>query len=1147
MTRPYLNFSIQELENRYTVIHDNKSEIEVLLRELDIRTTSRAKKLSEQARRRVQELSYVKPFVKIKDVVLPIGLPVDFPPFIEVKQVNSDINAVRILDAWTALEVLSPQSFLKPEQLAQNGDRTLIKSAGIGLLPWDGDGEKSKPDYKLFYHIVLGTVKMPEAVAALMEKFPDSRAERPVKAGEAVLASLLVDRNGFLIDEGAAVISSFGWGVSNVLKGNLRQLGDWAVVEPKLTSDFYNFINRKDDEGNPLPVSSALIGQAYHWIKEKFDLPDGLLKQAPFTVKVYHYMRNAGPPDPLLLNSFFVADLTAAKQTFLSAKSTSNLTRYLGGLVSDRTYDLLVENDILEQIVAPENFPPARWPGKGRHSLVLLQQAAVNLSVNGLRGNGILPVNGPPGTGKTTLLRDIVAGVVTERAKQMVSFTDPKTAFTHSGEKINVGNGWLHLYQLNERLKGFEMLVVSSNNKAVENVSAELPSLDAIADDATDLRYFKTLSDAVHQKETWGMCAAVLGNALNRATFMQRFWWDKETGFRTYLAAASGISQNWEETDSKTGTVRIRTPHIVEVENAPASPELALVTWHQARQQFQSVLQAVEDRKAELAIVRAKVRSLPRLITEERDLATAASTATLNLEHAQADLHNVSSLLASTIIRKKRAENQITAHRQSRPSFIARLLNTTRFVEWKTVNQTLLKDLSDILEMQVRQLKSEQDVKYELAKRKDQSLKAIKANKDTLKVLSDAQAVIAQFQSKSETHLIDADFWRKPHAVKQLTSPWFDAADQRLRDALFIEAMNIHKAFIDASAQYFRHNLGVLMMALSGKDFSDKKKQVLLPDMWASLFLVIPCISTTFASVGRMMKELPPESLGYLLVDEAGQALPQAAIGALMRTKRAIIVGDPVQIEPVVSLPDSLTRSICGEFLVEADRYNAPEGSVQTLGDQTSAFVANFVAPEAVRTVGVPLLVHRRCADPMFSISNKIGYGGQMVQAKRPLSSSIRDLFGPSRWFDIAGQAQDKWCAQEGDWVIGMLQQLKSSGIKPDLYIVSPFVIVADNLRMLLRRTGILHNWVDNPESWPSERVGTVHTVQGREAEAVIFVLGAPLPAQSGARNWAGKKPNLLNVAVTRSKEVLYVVGNRSAWKSAHLFQELHRSLSDIL
>ena len=68
---------------------------------------------------------------------------------------------------------------------------------------------------------------------------------------------------------------------------------------------------------------------------------------------------------------------------------------------------------------------PAR-AGQGRHPLVLLQQAAVNLSFSELATGGVVGINGPPGTGKTTLLRDIVAEVVRQRADAMVHFDDPE-------------------------------------------------------------------------------------------------------------------------------------------------------------------------------------------------------------------------------------------------------------------------------------------------------------------------------------------------------------------------------------------------------------------------------------------------------------------------------------------------------------------------------------------------------------------------------------------------------------------------------------------------------------------------------------------------------------------------------------------------
>ncbi len=365
------------------------------------------------------------------------------------------------------------------------------------------------------------------------------------------------------------------------------------------------------------------------------------------------------------------------------------------------------------------------------------------------------------------------------------------------------------------------------------------------------------------------------------------------------------------------------------------------------------------------------------------------------------------------------------------------------------------------------------------------------------KTLQQIKDRLTEAVSKHGVVLGNNAFFESSRERQLLATLWYPPAAQRARDDVFVAAIAVHRAFADAAAKPLRHNLGALMNVFTTQTLPTANKQVLLPDLWSSLFLVVPLVSTTFASVNRMLGRLPNETLGWLLVDEAGQAVPQAAVGALMRSRRAVVVGDPVQIEPVVILPDTLTNAICGRFGVDPDQYSAPAASVQTLADAASAVGAEFQTKSGSRIVGAPLLAHRRCSEPMFSISNCIAYSGLMVSAKSRGHSPIREVLGESKWIDVQSASEDKWSQDEGKTVLRLLSQMRQVSIIPDLYIITPFVIVAERLRELVRPSRILEGWIeDDPWRWLQERIGTVHTAQGRESEAVIFVLVPPTPTR---------------------------------------------------
>lgn len=144
---------------------------------------------------------------------------------------------------------------------------------------------------------------------------------------------------------------------------------------------------------------------------------------------------------------------------------------------------------------------------------------------------GIFSVNGPPGTGKTTLLRDVVADIVVQRAVAMAAFGDASGAFS-SREPLRF-NADRRLWTVPPSLSGFGIVMASSNNGAVENISKELPARKSFDIPGPVHDYFADVADGLvadrdakarKPGSAWGTIAAVLGNRENCIEFAHRFW-----------------------------------------------------------------------------------------------------------------------------------------------------------------------------------------------------------------------------------------------------------------------------------------------------------------------------------------------------------------------------------------------------------------------------------------------------------------------------------------------------------------------------------------------------------------------------------------------------------------------------------------------
>lgn len=268
---------------------------------------------------------------------------------------------------------------------------------------------------------------------------------------------------------------------------------------------------------------------------------------------------------------------------------------------------------------------------------------------------------------------------------------------------------------------------------------------------------------------------------------------------------------------------------------------------------------------------------------------------------------------------------------------------------------------------------------------------------------------------------------------------------------------------------------------------------------------------------------LAPGRVELLILDEASQCDIPSVVPLLFRVKRALIVGDPMQLGHITTMQNAAELRLRGRFgladSLHLERFSAGANSIYDL------------AASSQNCDGlVQLKAHYRCDPQIAGYFNTAFYKKSLrVMTNTRLLRKLPTSAGTLRaceWTDVRGElvAASAGCHSQAevDEVVRQIGWLQEVGFEGSVGVVTPFRAQANRINdavtakfggETLDRMRFLSHTVDG--------------FQGDERDVILFSLCAGPGMPDGSRGFLASAPNRFNVAISRGKACVRVIGNR--------------------